>query len=148
MNTIPKPMTSADHGYELDKQIGFLLRKAYQRNSTIFAELVPGKLTTTQFSIMFRLANEGPMSQNRLGRSVAMDAATTKGVVDRLIARGLLQMHADPEDRRRRLISLTAQGIELADLSVQAAIKVTEETLAPLTSKEKDTLHRLLGKIT
>ena len=82
--TESKPATAAQT-YVLDDQIGYLLRKAYQRNSVIFSEMVP-ELTTMQFSVMRRLATDGAMSQNLLGRSVAMDGATTKGVVDRLIA--------------------------------------------------------------
>lgn len=135
------------HGYVLDDQIGFLLRRAYQRNSTLFADLVPGKLTAMQFAVLFRLAENGPASQNLLGRSVAMDAATTKGVVDRLIARGLLQISPDPDDRRRHLISLTPSGTRLIDEAVAAAVKVSEATLAPLREKERETLLRLLRKI-
>ena len=147
MSDTTQPRTSADHGYVLDAQIGFLLRKAYQRNSNIFLDLVPGKLTTTQFSIMHRLAEDGPMSQNLLGRSVAMDGATTKGVVDRLIARELLVTRRDPQDRRRHLVSLTPKGVALINEAVEAAIRVTEETLAPLREREKETLLRLLAKI-
>ncbi|EBA06789.1 MarR family winged helix-turn-helix transcriptional regulator [Sagittula stellata] len=147
MSETTQPRTSADHGYVLDEQIGFLLRKAYQRNSNIFLELVPGRLTTTQFAIMHRLAEDGPMSQNLLGRSVAMDGATTKGVVDRLIARELLVTRRDPKDRRRHLVSLTPKGIALINEAVEAAIRVTNETLAPLREREKETLLRLLAKI-
>ncbi|APX24168.1 MAG: MarR family transcriptional regulator [Rhodobacteraceae bacterium] len=147
MDETRKARTSAEHGYLLDEQIGFLLRKAYQRNSNIFAETVPGKLTPTQFSVMHRLAEDGPMSQNRLGRSVAMDGATTKGVVDRLIARGLLRTAPDPDDRRRHLVSLTPAGVELIDEAVEAAIRVSAETLAPLREREKETLLKLLKKI-
>ncbi|GGG74453.1 transcriptional regulator [Salipiger pallidus] len=147
MSDTPRARTSADHGYLLDEQIGFLLRKAYQRNSNIFTELVPGNLTTTQFSVMHRLAEDGPMSQNLLGRSVAMDGATTKGVVDRLIGRGLLVTAPDPGDRRRHLVSLTPDGVALIDEAVNAAIKVSAETLAPLREREKETLLRLLKKI-
>ncbi len=147
LNDSPKARTSADHGYLLDEQIGFLLRKAYQRNSTIFSDKVPGKLTPTQFSVMHRLAEDGPMSQNRLGRSVAMDGATTKGVVDRLIARGLLRTTPDTEDRRRHLVSLTPDGVGLIDAATQAAIEVSTETLAPLREREKETLLRLLRKL-
>ena len=87
------------------------------------------------------------MSQNRLGRSVAMDGATTKGVVDRLIARGLLRTAPDPDDRRRHLVSLTPAGVELIDEAVEAAIRVSAETLAPLREREKETLLKLLKKI-
>ncbi|MEC3861241.1 MarR family winged helix-turn-helix transcriptional regulator [Mesobacterium sp. TK19101] len=141
------PRTSAEHGYVLDDQIGFLLRRAYQRNSTIFLSKVPGNLTPTQFSVMHRLAEDGPMSQNLLGRSVAMDGATTKGVVDRLIARGLLSTRRDPDDRRRHLVSLSPVGVTLIDKAVEAAKQVTEATLEPLTEKERATLLRLLARI-
>ncbi|WP_417208393.1 MarR family winged helix-turn-helix transcriptional regulator [Antarctobacter sp.] len=134
--------------YVLEEQIGFLLRKAYQRNSNIFLTLVPGNLTTMQFSIMRQIAVGGPISQNRLGRSVAMDGATTKGVVDRLIARDLLTARRDPEDRRRHLLSLTPQGEALITEAVKAAARVTAETLSPLSSSEQDTLLRLLSRIT
>ena len=134
--------------YVLEEQIGFLLRMAYQRNSAIFLDLVPGNLTTTQFSILRRIAVDGPMSQNMLGRSVAMDGATTKGVVDRLIGRGLLATRPDPEDRRRHLVSLTPEGEALITDAVRAAAQVTADTLAPLSPAEQDTLLKLLAKIT
>lgn len=144
---LEKTGTQRSGDYILDDQIGFLLRRAYQRNSTIFAERVPGPLTTTQFSVMHRLAEEGPLSQNRLGRSVAMDAATTKGVVDRLISRGLLRTERDPDDRRRHLVHLTAEGERMIRAAVTAAAEVSRETLAPLRDRERETLLRLLKKI-
>ncbi|MBE9635288.1 MarR family winged helix-turn-helix transcriptional regulator [Salipiger mangrovisoli] len=139
--------TSDDHGYRLQEQIGFLLRKAYQRNCTIFADKVEGALTPMQFALMHRLAEDGPTSQNMLGRAVAMDGATTKGVVDRLSARGLLRTERDPSDRRRHVVSLTAEGITLLEFATEAAIAVRGEMLAPLSTREQRTLIRLLGRI-
>ena len=72
-----------EQAYQLDEQVGFLLRRANQRHLSVFAGLIP-ELTTTQFAAIARLADEGPMSQNQLGRATAMDAATIKGVVGRL----------------------------------------------------------------
>ena len=143
----PRIVTSDEHGYQLDEQVGFLLRKAYQRNSLIFADLIPGGLTTTQFSVMFRLGEDGPMSQNMLGRSVAMDGATTKGVVDRLAARGLLRTDRGLEDRRRYVISLTPKGIDILNHAIDRAKEVTRTTLAPLKPAERKTLIKLLKKI-
>jgi MarR family protein len=44
----------------------------------------------------------GPRSQNQLGRLIYLDAATTKGAVDRLEDRGFVAVRADARDRRRR----------------------------------------------
>lgn len=142
----PTPPPS-EHGYVLDEQVGYMLRKAYQRNSVIFAELIPGDLTTTQFSVMYRLRKQGPMSQNMLGRSAAMDGATTKGVVDRLVRRELLRTVPDPGDRRRYIVSLTDQGAALLDAAISAASEVTRTTLSPLKPAERRVFLRLLERL-
>ena len=47
-------------------------------------------LTQTQFAALAKLHEVGPCSQNQLGRLIYLDAATIKGVVDRLSARGFV----------------------------------------------------------
>ena len=41
-----------------------------------------------------------------------MDAATVKGVIDRLKARGLVELAKHDVDKRRLMVSLTAEGRE------------------------------------
>jgi DNA-binding MarR family transcriptional regulator len=135
-----------DPGYVLDEQIGYLLRKAYQRNAVIFSEKIQD-VTPTQFAVMARLTEMGSVSQNRLGRTVGLDVATTKGVVDRLSARGLLQSDKDPNDKRRQLISLTKEGRHYFGSHANMGLEVSTETIAPLTASERRTLSRLLKKI-
>jgi MarR family transcriptional regulator, lower aerobic nicotinate degradation pathway regulator len=134
--------------YRLDDQIGFLLRQAQQRHTTLFAQMMVEGLTPTQWAAMAKLAEVGPTSQNRLGRLTAMDAATIKGVVDRLTARGLAQGAADAGDARRRLVELTALGVETYARGEQVAREITEATLAPLSEEERRALVALLRKVT
>ncbi len=54
-----------------------------------------------QFAALVRLRDLGGVSQNQLGRLIAMDAATMQGVIKRLAARGLIRRRPDPNDRRR-----------------------------------------------
>jgi len=134
--------------YRLEDQIGYLLRLASQRHSVIFQDRISGGLTPTQFTTLVRVAEEGKVSQNQLGRLAAMDIATIKGVVDRLKAKGLLVAEADPSDKRRSMISLTKDGQALIhQLHVDGA-EISDETLAPLTDDERRTLLELLKKIT
>lgn len=141
--------TLAQQGYDLDRQIGFVMRKAYQRHTQIFSELIEEDITATQFSILFRLVeHEGPISQNALGRMVAMDAATTKGVISRLLQRDLVSMRKDEVDRRRYLIEITGEGHALVMRTLPRMKRVTRETLGPLTPEEAEELLRLLSKIT
>jgi len=77
-----------------------------------------------------------------------MDVATIKGVVDRLISRGLLKSRPDPEDKRRLLVSLTDGGLLLVGEMKKAGKKITNDTLEPLTIQEQNTLLKILKKIT
>ncbi|PTW59026.1 DNA-binding MarR family transcriptional regulator [Breoghania corrubedonensis] len=146
----PETPPAADpraHGYVLDEQIGYLLRKAYQRNAVLFGEKVQCGLTPTQFAVMARLTELGSVSQNQLGRTVGLDVATTKGVVDRLHARGLIETARDPNDRRRQMISLSEAGWHLFEENALIGIEVSNETLAPLTQSERRSLLKILKKI-
>jgi len=133
--------------YILDDQIGFVLRQAYQRNSVLFGELFSDELTPTQWAAIAKLSEAGPCSQNHLGRLIAMDAATIKGVVDRLMKRGLVESAPSATDRRRLLVSLTATGRKAFDQGLTRAFAVTARTLSPLKANEQALLLRLLKRI-
>ncbi len=81
---------TADGCYALDEQVGFLLRVAMQRHTAIFTGRMVEGLTQTQFAALAKLFEVGPCSQNYLGRLIYLDAATIKGVVDRLALRGFV----------------------------------------------------------
>jgi DNA-binding MarR family transcriptional regulator len=140
-------MTDAPNPYSLDDQIGYVLRRVTQRHLAIFAARIP-EVTTTQFAVLARLAEVGPLSQNHLGRATAMDAATIKGVVDRLVRLGFAATAADPEDRRRLTVTLTDSGAALFTARTLTALDVSAETLAPLTPAEQAQLLALLARLT
>lgn len=133
--------------YRLEEQIGFVLRKASQRHIAIFGRHIAG-LTPPQFAALAKLSEVGPTSQNQLGTLVAMDAATIKGVIDRLKGRGLVELQRHDGDRRRLLVSLTEDGRATIETLLPRAHAVTQETVAPLSSRELETLLSLLAKLT
>ena len=137
------------HGaaYDLDEQVGYLLRLAYQRHTLIFQDHALHDLTPTQFSALIRLAERGPCSQNQLGRLIAVDVATIKGVVDRLDKKALVTLNRDTTDRRRILISLSSTGRDLiASLRVMGH-SVSDATLEALEPDERRTFLELLKKL-
>ncbi len=131
----------AGEDYRLQDQVGFVLRKAHQRHVAIFASQI-ADLTPPQFAALAKLADVGETSQNQLGALVAMDAATIKGVIDRLKPRpgGALP----PCRRTRRLMVISRRGAAVKRSPL--ARSMTAET-APLTAREAETLTRLLAKI-
>src|SRR5690349_6550177 len=118
--------------YVLDEQIGFLLRVAMQRHTAIFMSQMTDKLTQTQFAALAKLLEVGPCSQNQLGRLIYLDAATIKGVVDRLQLRGLVATCDDPSDKRRRSVTLPDEGRRTTEAAASVAAKIHKKTLAPL----------------
>ena len=132
--------------YRLDDQVGFILRRANQRHLALFARDIPD-LTPTQFAGLAKLCELGQASQNALGRATAMDAATIKGVIDRLRKRGLVAARRDADDARRVHLSPTKQGQQLYEALLPRAREISKETLAPLTPQEATLFLQLLEKL-
>lgn len=141
------PDEAAPGDYVLDAQVGFLMRVAMQRHTSIFMSQMVEGLTQTQFAALAKLLEVGPCSQNHLGRLIYLDAATIKGVVDRLNARGFVTALNDPNDRRRRAVALTKRGQQVTEAAIKVAAKITADTLAPLTADEKRQIVDLLEKL-
>jgi len=133
--------------YVLEAQVGFLLRQANQRHISIFAEKMPGDLTPPQFAALTILFQNGPCSQNELGRRIATDGATIAGIVARLIRRGLVTTGRDPADARMLTVALTDAGTTQAATCIAAAPAITATTLAPLTPQERSIFLQLLKKL-
>ncbi len=144
----PDDRPETEPGYVLERQVGHLLRRAHQRHSAIFQEHIgDSQLTPLQFAALIKLADIGTVSQNQLGRLIAMDAATMQGVIKRLAARGLIHRRPDPDDRRRLILSLTAEGRALAAGALAAAADITRLTLAPLSAAEQREFLSLLDRL-
>jgi len=139
-------MSETEKAYVLEDQIGFRLRLANQRHLEIFAATMPD-VTPTQFATLVKLRELGVLSQNHLGRLVAMDAATTNGVITRLRKRGLVQTQASASDLRRLDVSLTAEGQAFIAEKLALAEEVSGLTLKALTLRERETLLALLAKV-
>lgn len=146
-DTIAPSGAPSGDGYVLDDQIGFVLRQVVQRHTSIFAEQFGAEVTTMQWAAMAKLHENGPTSQNLLGRLTAMDVATIKGVVDRLSRRGLINTVPDPDDARRRLVSLSPEGQAFVEEGLKTAAAISAATLEPLSAAERRTLFALLSKL-
>jgi DNA-binding MarR family transcriptional regulator len=148
LQVVAPPATAPEPGrYVLDEQVGFLMRVAMQRHTAIFMSRMVEALTQTQFAALAKLYEVGPCSQNHLGRLIYLDAATIKGVVDRLGGRGFVTALADSKDRRRRAVALTTRGREVTEAAIKVAAEITAATLTPLTEEEQRTVAVLLKKL-
>lgn len=72
--------------------------------------LRPVGLTNGQFSLLMSLNRPKPAGMTAVALLLAMDRTTLTAALKPLRRRGLVRVAADPEDRRGRLMTLTAKG--------------------------------------
>ena len=140
-------MTAADEDYELEDQIGFVLRLAVQFHTAIFTGRMVDGLTQTQFATLAKLHASGPCSQSELAKLLTLDTATVNGVVERMTARDLLVSTDDPNDRRRQTVALTGKGSTVVQAAIASARGITAETVSRLTPTEESRLIHILRKM-
>ena len=138
--------------YDFSKQIGYLLRRAYQRHLAIFqAKASDSQLTSVQFSTLCALQDNGPQSQGELVRMTNVDQATIRGIVSRLKKRGLIALSVDAKDARKVIYTLTPAGEALLQSMIPVAQLISEATMENLNSVERTallfTLRRMLGAV-
>ncbi len=124
------------------------MRRAHQRASAIFAELIgEDRLTPLQYAALVKVQDCGSVTQNHLGRLTAMDPATIRGVVKRRRDRGLIAPRADLAHRRRIVWRLTAAGVAVVACTVPRGRRISAQTLEPLSPQEQSVLLSLLQRL-
>lgn len=133
---------------DIEKSVGFLLAKAYQRACAIFKEEFEGyDLTPQQFALLCFLWQRDGLSQAELSSKSQIDRTTMGGLVDRLEADGLVKRLPHPEDRRAYQICLTDAGKTLEKELTILSANVRARFVAPLSDQELQTLLTLLEKL-
>jgi len=135
-------------GYDLTAHPAHVIRRAHQRATMCFQEVVTEKhLTPTQMAALATLMKHGELSQNRLGRLTAMDPSTISLVVRKLLKLGLVTRSDAAHDQRLSIIRLTKAGVGYTLPLLAQSVEVGRRVLSPLTAAEQRTFMELLHKI-
>ena len=130
---------------DIDEQPGHNIRRLHQISVGIFLqELGELGITPVQYAALQTVANYPGIDQRTLARTIALDASTTGGVVDRMALRGWLERRTSPEDRRSRLLALTDAGAALLADAVPAMLQAQDHILAPLSERQRKEFMKLL----
>ncbi len=147
-NTRRLPGTSTSENYDFSEQVGHLLRRAYQRHTALFQQIIPDtQLTAAQFVVLCSVRDSGACSLSQIVKQTAIDQATIRGVIDRLKARKFVSVRHDEMDRRKVLVSLTEAGQSLVESMVPFAFEITEKTFNGFNPAERMALLYLLNKM-
>jgi MarR family transcriptional regulator for hemolysin len=81
-----------------------------------------------------------------LADAIGLEASSLVRLVDHLIESGLLERRDDPQDRRAKILELTAEGKKTADLMEQALIPFRRELFSGFEHADVEAcLHVLSG---
>ncbi|HEY1809805.1 MAG TPA: MarR family winged helix-turn-helix transcriptional regulator [Acidobacteriaceae bacterium] len=106
--------------------------------------LQPLGLTNGQFSLMMSLNRPYAPGMGSIAELLAVDRTTLTAALKPLQRRGLVKVMVDPEDRRGRLLRLTAQGKDLLAEATPVWEKTHAEMEATLGAGEADRLRKNL----
>lgn len=138
----------AGSGYDLPAHPAHVVRRAHQRATQCFQEVMAGEaLSPTQFAALATILKQGEVSQNHLGRLTAMDPSTVSLVVRKLSKKGLISRSASEADQRLAIIRLTGEGTRYTLDRLSRSVEVGRRLLSPLTEAEQATLLELLRRI-
>lgn len=99
------------------------------------------------FDVLATLRRAGEpyeLTPTQLCKSVLLTSGAMTNRVDRLESAGLVERLHCPADRRGVLVALTKEGIKLIDKALAAHMKIEEEMLASLSSKDRGKFAALL----
>ena len=131
--------------YDIEKSIGFLLAKAYQRGwATLREEIEQFDLTPPQFALLSFLWQQDGLTQVELSERGQIDRSTTGGLIDRLERNGLLERRQHPQDRRAYKIHLTERGKAMENILTACADRSLERFTSGLNENETNELRRML----
>lgn len=99
------------------------------------------------YAVLASLLEFGPGSQATLSRRTGIYRSDMVGVLNELSERGFVEREPDPDDRRRNVITITAQGRRHLRHLDKLMDNLHEDLLAPLLPTERDQFVQLLTRL-
>ena len=116
-------------GFRLFNEIGIIEQLARNR----FERVLPDGLKVPHFAVLNHLVRLGDgKSPLRLARAFQVTKSTMTNTLQRLEARGLIEVAPDPGDGRGKLVFLTSAGRRMRQRSIEALAPVLAEVEALL----------------
>nr|WP_062340198.1 MarR family transcriptional regulator [Herbidospora sakaeratensis] len=122
-----------------------LLGRAFARDRSL--PLLATTLTMQQLKVIVALSFHESASGQELARELGIGLGTLTGIVDRLVAHGLVSRREDPADRRVRRLTLTTEGRTLTDEMLDAGAANWRQILTHLDTDTLRDMSRVMQRI-
>lgn len=124
----------------LSRHLDRARRAAFQRS-----ELEPWEWDV--LSALRRAGEPFELSPKALLQQTLVSSGTMTNRIDRLVARGLVERHHDPNDGRGILVTMTELGRDRVDAAISALMDSERSLLEALSPTERERLAGLLRKL-
>jgi MarR family transcriptional regulator, organic hydroperoxide resistance regulator len=104
------------------------------------------QLSPAQCHVLHLIEPGRPIPMGQLAETLSCDASNVTGLVDRLESRGLVRRRPSAEDRRVKVLALTASGSRLRALLVER-MTTPPDTLERLSDREQQMLVQILTRL-
>ncbi len=133
---------------ELYSVPGFMLRRAHQISVSIFDNKMSEiGVTPTQLSILYTINLYPNIDQISLCNRLGIDRSTATVVIRLLEKNGLVTRQTSKEDKRRKTLTLTPEGVKKIEEALKVASSIREGILRPFTPEEAQIFTSLLKKL-
>lgn len=132
---------------QIQDMAGHLIRRLQQHSTQVYAARTREAgfdITSVQFAALDAIQSHPGIDQAGVAALIAYDRPTIGEVINRLVAKGLVQRAVNDADRRARVLRLTPQGAAAYAQLLPVVRELQEEILASLRPDERDTLLALI----
>lgn len=145
---LEKEIQVAKFNSQVQKAVIHILFTAHWLKTKINSHLKPFGLTQEQFNVMRILKGKHParMCVKNIGQRMIEKNSNVPRILDRLVAKGLVERQQSLEDRRETESQLTVKGLELLQ-KVNAYLDDSQNKLIELTEETAGELNRLLEEV-
>ena len=125
-----------------------LARRFHQICLGVLSEVTePESLSPIEYAVLGSLDDSPGIDQRTLAERIGIDTVSAHQSAGRLETRGLINQAVDPDDRRARLLTLTARGLRLRRQLRPKIAEAHDRIMAPLSARERTMLTDLLGRV-
>lgn len=104
-------------------------------------------LCDSDFRVLEALLHKGPLPVNVIGHKVELTTGSITSAIDRLEEKWLVVRKNHPEDRRIRIVELTAKGRRLIEKAYAQHKSHMDEAVRSLSREERGLLVDLLKRL-
>ncbi len=104
-------------------------------------------LTPARTHLLWELGQRGPVPQRVLAEALKVTPRAVTGLVDALVAQGLVTREAHPTDRRATLVTLTPRGETLVAQLKRDHEKLARGLFASMSQREFDSFAQGLAGV-